>query len=975
MPLADIQPINNSDALIDQIAELINQTLDIDLILKTSVEEFSRLYDADRCFIMLYERTKKPIRIKLSSQHCREGVLPVELEDIPFNETVFMDCHAPDEHTMAVRSLVNTPLLVADIASYIKTCQVYADQYHSRLAQYAETCSVCARACVDKLLAYRQKYSIESILAIEIRYRGDDYGVIVLQHCRPGHIWTEADMVSLRKLATYLGLALHQADLYRQEQQGKQRLLSHAQRQQMIAQLSQYALEGMRPYDLMQKATDLIAETLNVEFCGAMELLPDQDKLVLRAGVGWDARLYNTAIIPASGTSSQASYTLTTNEPILMADIHTEHRFEIHELLNQLGILSGLTVPIQGKDSPYGTIGMHTRQERKFEDEEIQFVISVANVIGVAIDRCRIEQELAKTIDRERLIRKIVEINSQTNDINAILNAAAFEIGSYFKADRCTVIRYAEIGQEFQIHLSGQYCGSEITRISDEDMDRLIRSFQNLSRQDITPDALKPLMVSLPHDYIEAIRKNMEGMQLTGEFNTQDQLMAFLVALVDKYQVKSVLRIGIFYRGIPYGSISLHQCAYERNWTEEELDMLERVVSHIGEVLYQAELYQQKQRAKELAEQAEERYRLVFEGSNDGIYDWDIPNDVTFWNDRYYEILGWDEKPYPEPTYEFFVSLLHPDEKEEVIKQIHQQLETREKYTMEYRIRRRDGEYRYILCRGQTFFDENGIPIRKSGSVRDITEQKLAELELARTKEYAEIANQRKSQFLANMSHELRTPLNAIIGYSEMLESRMAGELNDKQERYVQNVVRSGKHLLDMVNEILDLSKIEAGKITLNPERVPIQAIINEKKATFQPFALQRNVSLHFTAAPELTHVHADPARLKQILLNLLSNAIKFNHDGGQVFMHFYPSEDGQTVCCEVRDTGIGIPREKIPELFDEFYQIDNSFSRLYEGTGLGLAVTKRLVELHGGRISVESEEGAGATFIFCLPNQVSAAE
>ena len=240
--------------------------------------------------------------------------------------------------------------------------------------------------------------------------------------------------------------------------------------------------------------------------------------------------------------------------------------------------------------------------------------------------------------------------------------------------------------------------------------------------------------------------------------------------------------------------------------------------------------------------------------------------------------------------------------------------------------------------------------------------------ELQEAKEEAERANRKKSQFLANMSHELRTPLNAIIGYSSMMERGIAGDLNEKQRKYNHYVLVSGRHLLDMVNDILDVAKIEAGELTIYPVGLELLPFMEEIEGIFREMAADKNIRLSFHIAEGLETLEADPVRLRQILMNLVSNAIKFNVNSGEVSIRFSHSPDKKWIVCDVTDSGIGIPQAKQSELFKEFYQVDSSFSRKHEGTGLGLALTKQLVELHGGRISFQSEEGKGSVFTVHLP-------
>ncbi|GFO96151.1 multi-sensor signal transduction histidinekinase [groundwater metagenome] len=250
--------------------------------------------------------------------------------------------------------------------------------------------------------------------------------------------------------------------------------------------------------------------------------------------------------------------------------------------------------------------------------------------------------------------------------------------------------------------------------------------------------------------------------------------------------------------------------------------------------------------------------------------------------------------------------------------------------------------------------------------MRDITEHKQAE-EMRLEKERLILVSKAKSEFLANMSHELRTPLNAIIGFSELLKQKIAGELEEKQEHYVDNIITSGKHLLDLINSILDLSKVEAGKIELIIEKMSVPETINETLYLIKEKAAKHNVTIKKEYSPQLDSIQADQQRFKQILINLLDNAVKFSKpEGGTVTIT--AKKEGDTAKLSVSDTGIGIREEDMKKLFQEFQQLDSGKSRKYGGTGLGLAISKQLVELHGGKIRAESKFGEGSTFTFTLP-------
>ncbi len=246
----------------------------------------------------------------------------------------------------------------------------------------------------------------------------------------------------------------------------------------------------------------------------------------------------------------------------------------------------------------------------------------------------------------------------------------------------------------------------------------------------------------------------------------------------------------------------------------------------------------------------------------------------------------------------------------------------------------------------------------------DLSDRKKAEEELLQAKFAAEGANRTMSEFLATMSHELRTPLTAIIGFSELMLGGATGEFDELNKKFLGNISNSGKHLLSLINSILDLSKIEAGKIDLEFDYFCLQDLFTDTKNIISPLALKKNISMNFNAGSGF--IYADRTRFKQIMYNLVSNAIKFTPEGGSVNVLGSRSENWIRVT--VSDTGIGISKENMKHLFKPFKQIDSSLSRKYEGTGLGLVLTKKFVEMHGGRIWVESEPGKGSTFAFEIP-------
>ncbi len=278
----------------------------------------------------------------------------------------------------------------------------------------------------------------------------------------------------------------------------------------------------------------------------------------------------------------------------------------------------------------------------------------------------------------------------------------------------------------------------------------------------------------------------------------------------------------------------------------------------------------------------------------------------------------------------------------------------------------KDGRIIPVEITGVALRDEKQNITVYASIMKDITERKNA-VELRIEKEALEYASKAKSEFLASMSHELRTPLNAIIGFSQLLEAGMGGELKEKQKHYINNITNAGTFLLNLINDILDLSKIEAGKIELNIEKIPLKVTVEETITLIKEKAMKHNIIIKKEFEPGLDLIYADKQRVKQILFNLLSNAIKFSKDEGGTVKITTRKVD-ENVQISVCDTGIGIKPENIEKLFKKFEQLDKGISQKYGGTGLGLEITKQLVEQHGRRIWVESKYGEGSTFTFTLP-------
>lgn len=396
--------------------------------------------------------------------------------------------------------------------------------------------------------------------------------------------------------------------------------------------------------------------------------------------------------------------------------------------------------------------------------------------------------------------------------------------------------------------------------------------------------------------------------------------------------------------------------------------------------------------ARKLAEEelrlSQERLQLALEGSGHGFWDWNLQTGEIYLSSRWIEMLGYDldELPANIGTWE---ELMHPDDKPWVMERLNAHLtDSSVPYAFDYRLFTKKGTWKWISNYGKLVTrDEQGKPLRMAGTHRDISDRKLAEATLEAAKEAAEAANQSKSIFLTNMSHELRTPLNAILGFSQLMNR--STNLNPEQQENLRIITRSGEHLLTLINQVLDLAKVEAGRTTLNETAFDLYDLLDELEDMFRLKAQDKRLHLIFDRSDDVPqYVCTDEVKLRQVLINVLSNAIKFTSEGGASLrvatrqccaisarssLEQQTNNRGQlTLYFEIEDTGLGIIPEELDKLFQPFVQTQTG-SQSQQGTGLGLVISQQFVKLMGGEMSVSSEVGHGTTFKFDI--QISVAD
>jgi len=391
-----------------------------------------------------------------------------------------------------------------------------------------------------------------------------------------------------------------------------------------------------------------------------------------------------------------------------------------------------------------------------------------------------------------------------------------------------------------------------------------------------------------------------------------------------------------------------------------------------GAVVAHTDITRRKQ-VEESLRVSEARLDLAQKAGNIGTFDWDIPANKVVWTEKLEALFGLSAKGFG-GTYDSWRERVHPDDLQACETSLRETLEKKHsQWHMEYRVVRADtGDVRWIDARSRIFYDAQGAPLRMIGTNMDITERKHAEAEreelLVReqaAREAAEALTRDKDEFLALVSHELRSPLNAMLGYAALLRY---GRLDAQKVRQAADVIeRNGKAQAQLIDDLLDTARIISGKLRLEVGPVNLVSVIEQAVQTIQPAADAKGISIKTNLPSEIGQITGDPIRLQQVAWNLLSNAVKFTPQGGRAEVRLERIDPH--ICIIVSDTGKGVSPDFLPYVFDRFRQSDASSARRYGGLGLGLALVKYLVELHGGTIEVASPgEDRGTTFKVTLP-------
>ena len=419
-------------------------------------------------------------------------------------------------------------------------------------------------------------------------------------------------------------------------------------------------------------------------------------------------------------------------------------------------------------------------------------------------------------------------------------------------------------------------------------------------------------------------------------------------------------------------------------------DMLRAKVASFVEMHSRREegAYRERRRYADAAiKDSEERYRLVAMATNDVIWDWNLLTNVQLWNEQAFVVFRYQREDV-EDDISWWEDRVHPADRDRVINGMKAVIADPLGHVWrdEYRFRLGDDTWATFLDRGYVARDGKGKPVRMIGAMQDITERTRAQRDAEEARRNAEAAraeaedaNRAKSEFLATMSHELRQPLNAILGYTQLLDMGLIGPVTPEQHDHLEKLRSSGIHLLGLVNDVLDLAKVDAGRLSIARTAERAASAVESAAALIRPQAVERNIQLTFQCEPGSDPIYlGDEGRVRQIVINLLSNAVKFTSPGGSVTVSCGSTDtavpgarlvgSGPWAFIRVTDTGVGIAPEQISSMFEPFVQGDSSYTRPHGGTGLGLSISRRLARLMNGDLSATSKVGAGSTFTLWLP-------
>ncbi len=717
-----------------------------------------------------------------------------------------------------------------------------------------------------------------------------------------------------------------------ERKQAEADLQARARQQAVVAELGLLALTADDLDTLMDQAVNLVAQTLEVEYCKVLELLPDGRALLLRAGVGWKEGLVGQRTVGA-GVDSQAGYTLLSREPVIVEDLRTETRFNGPSLLHDHGVVSGMSVIIQGQPRPFGVLGAHTARRRTFTEDDTNFLQAVANVLAAAIGRKHTEDELRRSRDQLAIILRGVADGITVQDTTGELiyaNEAAARIIGYPSVQALQESPVNEVMQRFEVmdelgqplplsQLPGRRALQE-----GQEVERLLRFRVVASGQErwsivrATPvlDEWRQvrMAINIFHDVTES-RRIEENLRFLAEAST------LLASSLDyETTLQSVARLVV---------------PFLADWC------VVSIVAADGSVRQVAAAHVNPAKV-EWAAELQRRY----------------PTDMNASSGLANVLRTGQPEFYPEIAEAMLAATARDPEHLHMMREVG--------FTSAMIVP--------LLARGQTLGALSFVSAesgRHFGAAdlqlaEDLARRAAVSVDNARLYREAREAIGMRDEFLSIAAHELKTPVTSLLGYTQVLQRRFAREktASDRDQRALKVISEQSERLSRLIHSLLDLSRIQTGHFTIQSQPVDLCVLARRVVDEARP-ALERH-TLELSCAGDSFIVEGDELRLEQVLQNLLQNAIKYSPDGGLITVGV--EQRGNQASLAISDQGIGIPEAAQAQLFQRFYRAANTDGSPIGGMGIGLYVVKEIVTRHGGTVEVTSVEGKGSTFTVRLP-------
>jgi PAS domain S-box-containing protein len=772
-----------------------------------------------------------------------------------------------------------------------------------------------------------------SILAVPLRRGNETIGMLSTQSYQP-HAYNDSQRALLETIGAQLSSALDNTNLFQQTQARIRELES-----------LYIITTSLRSIQSIEGAlSTLLDNTLATLDTSAGEiLLYNQDSNELRGVVakGWFKELMD---FPVKSGTGVAGTVFATGEPYNSIEF-------AHDVLPQASSREmiplgwgGICLPIRISTEIIGVMFISIQQPRQINSQQVRLLESLVEIAGVTINRIRLYDAAARRAEEFASLYETSKVLSAEYDLDTLLEV---------------IVEHAR--EILNSSTSGMYLYDAKRQVLELKMDN-------------SPERPVGMLLQIGEGLAGKVAQTRQPMRIEDYSIWEGRSPHY-----EGIPIRAVIEVPMLFAGELIGVLAADEDGNSnRKFTESDERLLSLFASQAAgainaarrreETIHYADELEERviERTAEI-ESTRKRLDLAARAGGIGVWEIEIKENKVILDKRMHFILGTDPEEF-DNTLEAWWARIYPEDLEQTQKHFAEALKKTGIFSDEHRIIRLDGSLRYTSVNGIVLSDSEYNPERMIGVAVDITDRKQAEEALKHASFEMERAMRTKDEFLANMSHELRTPLNAILGISESLEEQFVGALNDKQLKYTGIIRESGRHLLDLINDILDISKIDAGRLELDLHDHSVEKICQSSLRMIRELAQKKDLSVSFEIKGGVKTILVDDRRLKQSLVNLLGNAVKFTPQGGTIGLEVNGHPELSEVTFTIWDTGVGIASEDIQYLFKPFVQLDAGLAREFQGTGLGLALVAQMIHLHGGRVHVESTLGQGSRFIITLP-------